>query len=132
MRGYNKVTLMGNLTKDPEVRSTSSGKSVISATVAINSGKDKDGNDRPPEFVNIVAWEKTADAFANYTEKGSAVLVDGRIQTRKWEDKEGNTRYSTEVVVSQMVIVKGKAREDAPAKPQGGSDEPLMPDGPDW
>lgn len=100
----NLVMLSGNLTKDPELRSTQDGKAVCSFTIATNEGKDK------VEFHNCVAWEKTAEVVSQYCFKGNRMAVTGRLQTRKWE-KDGVTRYSTDIVVSNV---------DLPPK---GSDE---------
>lgn len=91
----NVVSISGNLTAKPELRSTQSGKQVASFTVAINEGKDK------TEFVNCVAWEKTGELIAQYCEKGDRMACSGKLQTRKWE-KDGATRYSTEVIVNSF------------------------------
>jgi single-strand DNA-binding protein len=92
----NVVALSGNLTRDPESRSTQAGKNVCSFSLAINEGKDK------TEFVNCVAWEKTAELIAQYCKKGDRIAATGRLQTRKWQDSEGKDRYATEVIVSQF------------------------------
>lgn len=91
----NQVFLSGNLTKDPELRTTQNGKAVCSFTVATNEGKDK------TEFHNCVAWEKTAEVIAQYCKKGNRVAVSGKLQTRKWE-KDGQNHYSTDIVVFQI------------------------------
>jgi len=85
----------GNLTKDPEIRMTQSSKKVASFTVAINEGKDK------TEFVNCVAWEKTAELIEQYVKKGDRLSCNGKAQTRKWE-KDGQTHYTTELIVDRF------------------------------
>lgn len=115
----NNVCLAGNLTKTPELRTTPAGKKVTSFTVAINEGKDK------TEFVNCVAWEKTAEVVSQYCQKGNRVALTGRLQTRKFEDKNGVEKYTTEVIVSQFDLppkTEG-ANAPAPAKDDGFEDE---------
>jgi single-strand DNA-binding protein len=92
----NILCISGNLTAKPELKSTQSGKQVASFTVAISEGKDK------TEFVNCVAWDKTAELIVQYCDKGDRMTCNGKIQTRKWEDKDGNTRYTTEMIVNQF------------------------------
>ena len=91
----NNVALSGNVCKDPEIRMTNSNKKVANLSIAINEGKDK------TEFVNLVAWEKTAELMEQYVHKGDRLSCVGRIQTRKWE-KNGENRYATEIVVTQF------------------------------
>lgn len=106
----NVVCIAGNLTKTPELRTTqSNGKKVTSFTVAINEGKDK------TEFVNCVAWEKTAEVVTDYCTKGSRVALTGRLQTRKYADKDGVEKYSTEVIVSQLDLPpRGESKPEKP------------------
>ena len=92
----NVVALSGNVCKDIELRTTTSGKQVASFSIAINEGKDK------TEFVNLIAWEKTAELMEQYVHKGDRLAVVGRLQTRSWEDQQGQKRYATEVVVNQF------------------------------
>lgn len=105
----NNVAIAGNLTKTPELRTTPAGKKVTSFTVAVNEGKDK------TEFVNCVAWEKTAEVVAQYCQKGNRVALTGRLQTRKYADKNGVEKYTTEVIVNQF---------DLPPKTEGASSAP--------
>lgn len=97
----NNVVLTGRLTKDPELRKTQSGTSVMSFTVAVNRKFKKDGEETA-DFVNCVAWNQTADYLANYHSKGSLIGVEGRIQTRNYEDKTGNRVFVTEVVADSV------------------------------
>lgn len=98
----NRVILIGNLGKDPEIRQTNDGKSIANFSVALSeSWKDKSTGEKKErtEWVNVVVFGATANFVANYVKKGSKVYVEGSLQTRKWTDKEGNDRYTTEVVL---------------------------------
>lgn len=94
----NNVTLVGRLTRDPELKKTNTNKSVVSFTMACNR---KYGEEQA-DFINCVAWEKTADYMANYLEKGSLVGIEGRIQSRSYEDATGKRIYVQEVVVERL------------------------------
>lgn len=112
----NNVVLMGRLVANPEKRQTGSGKSVANFTIAVDKFKREDGAD----FINCVAWDKTADFICNFFQKGSMVAVVGSIQTRKYEDKEGNNRTATEVNVREASFCGGKNENGSPenAKPK--------------
>jgi len=103
----NVFCFSGNICKDIELRSTQSGKQVASFSIAINESKDK------TEFINCVAWEKTAELINQYCAKGDRLSGSGRIQTRKWEDSNGQTKYATECVVSQFDFPPKKASGDS-------------------
>ena len=94
----NNVTLVGRLTKDVDLRKTQSGKSVASFTVAINRKFNKDETD----FINCVAWEKTAEYLHNYTQKGMLISVEGNIQTRSYDDKDGKRVFVQEVLANRV------------------------------
>ena len=100
----NRVFLSGNLTRDVEVRYTQSGKAYARAAIAVNRPFSKDVVD----FINLLAWEKTAEFMGKWLAKGSRILVEGRIQTSKYKDKDGNDRTSFEVVVDQVEFAGGK------------------------
>lgn len=118
MRGFNLAVIMGNLTKDPETRYTTNQKATTSFTVACGRGKGKDGNDLGCDFLPIVTWNATAEACGKYLKKGSPVLVEGRIQTRNYEAKDGTKRYVTEIVASGVqFLASGKKGDDA-TKPE--------------
>lgn len=106
-RSLNKVQLIGNLTRDPELRYTGKGTAVATFTVATNrQWKTESGDIRDDaEFHRCVAWDKLAEICSQLLGKGKKVFVEGRLQTRKWEDKEGQTRYTTEIVVSEMLLL---------------------------
>jgi len=124
MASVNKAIIVGHLGGDPEVRSTQSGMSVCNFTVA-TSEKNKDGAETT-EWHRIVCFGKTADNVGKYLTKGSQVYVEGRIQTRKWTDKEGNDRYTTEIVGNQIAFLGGGAAKPKPqAAPMTADDESL-------
>lgn len=113
-RSVNKVILIGHLGKDAEVRYTPNGVAVASFSIATNERfKDKDGNwqDRT-EWHNVVAWQRTAEIAGEYLKKGRQVYIEGKLQTRSWDDKQsGEKKYRTEVVITDMVLLGGGARE---------------------
>lgn len=105
--GLNKVMLIGNLGQDPEVRYTQSGQAVLSLRMATNERfKNRDGEwqDRT-EWHTVVVWGKRAEGLAKVLGKGSPLYVEGRLQTRSWEDKQGQKRYTTEVVVQKAILL---------------------------
>ena len=109
-KGINKVILIGNLGQDPELKYTGSGTAVCNMRLATNeSYKDSDGNfvDKT-EWHSIVAWSRLAEICGEYLKKGSQVYFEGSLQTRQWEDKEGNTRYTTEVKAREMQMLGGR------------------------
>ncbi len=131
MKGFNKVILMGNLTRDPETRTTPNGQSVTSFSLAVNrTWKGADGQQQEAvSFIDCVAWGKAGEIIAQYLGKGRAVLVSGRLDQRSWEDKEtGGKRSKVEVVVEDFNFVDsgqgggGSSFDDgsksAPAKKQ--------------
>ena len=104
----NNVVLVGRLTRDPELRKTQQGTSVVSFTVAVNRRFNRDETD----FINVVAWNQTADFLAKYGDKGALVGVEGRLQTRNYEDKDGKMVYVTEVVADNVQLLESKAKAD--------------------
>lgn len=110
-RSVNKVILLGNLGKDPELRYTPSGQAVARFSLATsdrwrdkNSGEWQDRT----EWHTIVCWAKLAETVGQYLTKGSSVYIEGRLQTRSWDDKEGKKHYSTEVIANELVMVGGR------------------------
>ena len=98
----NKAILMGRLTKDPELRMTNNQIPVATFTIAIDRNfKDASGN-KPTDFIDCVAWRKTAELISQHFTKGRMIAVVGSIQVRSWDDKEGNKRYTTEVIVDEF------------------------------
>ena len=100
----NKAILMGRMTADPELRSTQGGKKVTSFTLAVN----RNGKDAGTDFIDIVAWEKTAEFVCRYFQKGQQVAVSGRISTRNWEDQNGGKRKAVEVVAEEVLFAESK------------------------
>ena len=111
--GVNKVILIGNLGKDPEIRYTQNGTAVVNFTLATTDSWTKDGetNERT-EWHNIVAWARLAEICNEHLIKGRSVYIEGRIQTRKWEDRDGGTRYTTEIVAQNMQMLGGRGDGD--------------------
>ena len=104
---FNKVILGGRLTADPELKTTQSGTSVLSFTIAVNRRRTKDG-EQMSDFINCVAWKERAELISKYFRKGSCICIVGEIQVRKWQDSDGNNRYATEVLVSEVNFVDSK------------------------
>jgi len=109
MSSVNKVILIGNLGRDPELRYTQGGQPVCNFSIATTErwGKGDDRKEKT-EWHNVVIWGKRAEVAAEYMKKGSKVYVEGRLQTRKWQDKEGNDRYTTEIVVNDFQFLDRK------------------------
>lgn len=106
----NKVMLIGNLGGDPEVKYTPSGTAVVSFSIATTETWTKDGEKQSKtEWHKIVAWQRLAEICGEYLHKGSQVYVEGKLQTRDWEDKEGNKKYTTEIVINQMQMLGGRS-----------------------
>lgn len=107
MRDLNKVTLMGNLTRDPEVRTTPNGQTVTSFSLALNrSWNDQQGNRQDAvEYIDVVAWGKLGEIVGQYLAKGRRAYVEGRLQTRNWDAQDGSKRYKTEVVASDLIML---------------------------
>jgi len=110
----NKVILVGNLGKDPELRYTASGTAVVNFTLATSERfKDRSGQQQEKtEWHTIVAWRNLAEICGKYLHKGKQVYIEGKLQTRKWQDRDGNDRYTTEIVADQMQML-GRAGEDS-------------------
>ncbi len=108
----NKVILCGRMTADPELKQTQSGIAVVSFTLAVNRRYQAKGADgaqaQQADFVNIVAWRQTAEFISRYFKKGSALCITGSIQTRSWQDQQGQKRYATEVVADEAMFVDSK------------------------
>lgn len=125
-RSVNKAILIGNLGRDPELRHTASGKAVATFTVATNrSWTSPDGTaQEETEWHNIVTWDRLAEICQQYLQKGRKVYLEGRIQTRSWDDKSGQKRYMTEIVANQMIILDspggGRGESRAGARASGG------------
>ncbi|MBR2870077.1 MAG: single-stranded DNA-binding protein [Clostridia bacterium] len=114
----NKTIITGNLTKDPELMETSSGVAYANFTVAVNGiTNDTDGN-RPTYFYSCTAWRGRAENIAKYCKKGSKVLVEGEMQSRKYTDKDGNERTAWNLVANKVEFLSGGARQDDEEEPR--------------
>ena len=120
----NKAILMGRLVADPELRRPPNNNFVTSFTLAVNRSFTRQGEQPQTDFIDIVAWGKTAEFVSRYFVKGQQVAVAGRIQTRMWEDKQGNKRKSVEVVAEEVHFAEPKRDNSQPRNdlPQGGFD----------
>jgi single-strand DNA-binding protein len=125
----NRAVLTGRLTKDPELRSTGSGTKVCSFTLAVDRQfRNQDGK-RDADFIQCVIWRKSAENFVKFTHKGSLVGIDGRIQTRNYENNQGNRIYVTEIVVDNFALLdsrhdkQGNDQEQAPLPPEPSANE---------
>ncbi len=120
--------LIGNITQDPEVRTTPSGVSVTSFGLATNFvWTDASGQKQEKaEFHNIVAWRRLAEIMGQYLHKGSKIYIEGRLQTRSWDDQSGNKRYRTEVIADNMIMLDRKGQSSGPSnsEPSYAQQEP--------
>jgi single-strand DNA-binding protein len=112
---YNRVILVGNLTRDPEIRYTQSGKGVTKFTLAVNNPRNKEET----TYVDIVAWDKLGETCNTYLKKGQSTLVEGRLVIRSYDDKDGVKRKATEVVIDNMQMI-GARRDGAGGGEEGG------------
>ena len=110
---FNKVILGGRLTADPELKTTPSGLSVTTFTIAVNRRfVSQNGNEPQADFINCTAWRQTAEFITRYFRKASSICIVGSIQTRSWTDNQGNKRFATEVVVDEAMFVDSKNDND--------------------
>lgn len=123
----NKVLLIGRLGKDPDVRHTQSGSMVANVSIATSEKfKDKAGEKQEKtEWHNVVFFGKLAEVVEQYLKKGSQAYIEGRLQTRKWQDKDGNDRYSTEIVAHEMKMLGGKDKPEKEAEPKPDAGLPF-------
>ena len=121
----NHIDIMGRLTRDPELRRTASGISCVNFTIAVDRDySGKDGGEKETDFIDCVAWRSTADFVSKYFTKGRMAVVSGRLQVRKWKNKDGENRYSTEVVAENVYF--GDSKKEA----SGGYNAPALPEYP--
>jgi single-strand DNA-binding protein len=123
-KSVNKVTLVGNVGKDPEIKFAASGAAVATFSLATSDRtKDQAGNwiDRT-EWHNLVAFQRTAEIIRDYVKKGSKLYIEGRIQTRSWDDKETNQKkYRTEIIVNDLVLLSGRGEGDSASSSRSGA-----------
>ena len=135
----NHITIMGRLTRDPELRRTGTGIAVASFSVAVDRDfSGRDGGEKETDFIDCVAWRQTGEFVSKYFTKGSMIVVSGRLQIRSWTDKEGNKRRTAEVVADNVYFGESKRSEggsaynsgnsySAPAPSFGGYSAPAAP-----
>ncbi|MCH8866513.1 MAG: single-stranded DNA-binding protein [Proteobacteria bacterium] len=129
-RGINKVILIGNLGGDPETRYMPNGSAVTNITVATNeSWKDKQTGEQKDrtEWHKVAMFNRLAEVAAEYLRKGSQVYIEGKLRTRKWQDRDGNDRYTTEIIADEMQMLGGRSGGSAPmgADPSPSADSPV-------
>lgn len=113
MRGVNKVILIGNVGQDPDTRYMPNGKAVTNIRIATSESWKKDGEKQErTEWHTVVLFDKLGEIAGQYLKKGSQVYIEGKLQTRKWADKEGKDRYSTEIVANEMQMLGGRQQSD--------------------
>ena len=117
----NSVNLIGRFTRDPELRSTPSGVSTCSFTIAVDRNFARQGEERKADFISCVAWRQTAELISRFFKNGNLIALEGSIQTRNWDDNEGKRHYATEVVVDRVHFVESRsAREGRSGEGYGG------------
>ena len=116
----NKAILMGRLTRDPELKYTQNNLPVVQFTVAVERNRAAQGQEKQADFINIVAWRKTAEFVSRWFTKGMMIIVTGSIQSRSWQDKNGNNRTSVEVVADDVQFGESKRSREAKSGYQGG------------
>lgn len=109
----NNVSVIGRITQDLELRATNSGMSAVSMFIAINNGKDQNGEERPADFPKVYVYDKQAENVANYCHKGSLIAITGRIKTRTWEKEDGTRGYETYILASRVQFLDTKKSEGA-------------------
>lgn len=128
----NNAVIMGRLTADPELRTTGNGIGVCGFTVAVDRNYRPEGEERQTDFINVVAWRKTADFVSRYFRKGQMIAVQGSIQTRNYEDRNGNKRTAVEIVADNISFCGSKAEtgaggQNAGAPAPSGNPAPPVP-----
>jgi single-strand DNA-binding protein len=126
---FNKVILGGRITADPELKSTPSGVSVTSFTVAVNRRfQGKDSAESQADFITVTAWRQTAEFVTRFFRKASSICIVGSIQTRTWTDPQGQKRYATEVVADEAYFVDGKNDQQSAPSQQSAPPSAYIPD----
>lgn len=119
----NHITIMGRLTRDPELKTTSSGVPVVSFSIAVDRDfADKESGERGVDFIDVVAWRHTAEFVSRYFTKGRMAVVSGRLQTRNWTDKDGNKRKTVEIVSENVYFGDSKRNDSETAAPSAPAD----------
>ena len=121
---YNKVIMMGRIVNDLELRSTTSGASVLSFRIAVDRRFQTKGEERKSDFFNVVAWRNEAEFISRYFSKGRMILIEGELQTRNYQDKNGNTAYITEIIVDRSTFT-GEKKESSTSGTAGYTPAPA-------
>lgn len=127
----NRVTIAGRMARDPELRHTNTGTAVTSFTLAVDRDFKDQSGERLTDWIDCVAWKSTAEFLCNYTQKGSLVIVDGRLQVRDWTDNNGNKRRSVEVIADNVYFGERKREEPSYTPPAEQLEEMADEDSPD-
>ena len=129
-KSLNKVQLLGHLGKDPELRHTSNGQAVVTFSLATNESYKPAGSEEwqeKTEWHNIVAWGRLAEVASKYLNKGKQAYIEGRLQTRSWDDQNGVKRYTTEVVANDVILLGGRGESGGGGRPPHPADDaPVM------
>lgn len=123
----NHIVIMGRLARDPELRRTGSGVAVAGFTVAVERDAAAQGKEKETDFIGCVAWDKRGEFVSKYFSKGSMIVVSGRLQMRKWTDKDGNKRVSAEINASDIYFGESKGRSEGRPAAQSGEDGYYSP-----
>jgi single-strand DNA-binding protein len=118
MASYNKVILIGRLVADPELKQTGSGVAVTNFTIAVDRKYSREGQEKQADFPTIIAWRSTAEFICHFFKKGSAILIEGELQTRSWTDQNGSKRFATEVVADTARFCEAKKDSETNNTPQ--------------
>ena len=119
----NRAMLIGRLTAKPELRYRNSNVPYARFTIAVNRQFNNQDGNREADFINIVVWRKQAEVICNYFDKGNLIAVEGRIQTGSYDDKDGNKRYTTDVVLDQFHFIESKAQREASSNNMSSNDD---------
>jgi len=123
MQGLNRVELIGNLGRDPELRHTSGGNPVVNLRLAVNTGF---GDNQRVDWFTVIAWNKLAEICNQYLSKGARIFVEGRLQIRQWEGDDGQTRYATEIVANRVLFLdRADGTGVSEEEPEGADEIPF-------
>ena len=124
----NKAILIGRLTKDPELRTTPTGRNVCQFSIAVNRAYTNANGEREADFINCVVWDKQAENLARYQKKGNQIAVDGRIQTRNYDDKDGKRVYVTEILATNISFLDAKGSSNSVSSFSNLPEPPMQQD----
>lgn len=108
----NKIFIIGRITKDLELKTTANNNKYVSLDVAVDNGKDKDGNKRPSDFINCIAWQKAAETLCTYVKKGHRIAIEGSLKVEKYQNEKGENRYKTYVLVKEFEFIESKPKDN--------------------